>query len=187
MPLSEPVSRTLIHTREITCEAYERDDGLWDLEARLSDVKTYAIPNRDRGTIEAGEPIHGMWLRLTVDSGFEVRDVEAKMDHAPFRVCPSIEPDYARLVGATIGPGWNRRIHGLFGGTSGCTHLREMLGRMATVAFQAMYGRRRKETGQRPDRKPWVIDGCHAWASDGPVVEREFPEWYTGAPRGPEP
>ena len=180
MPLSEPVARTLTHTRTITCQAYERDDGLWDLEARLSDVKSFAIPNRDRGTIEAGEPIHGMWLRLTVDSGFEVRDVEAKMDHTPFRICRAIEADYAKLVGARIGPGWNRRIRELFGRTNGCTHLGEMLGRLGTVAFQAMYGRRRNASGGDKGRKPWVIDGCHAWSSDGPIVEREFPAWYTG-------
>ena len=180
MPLSEPVSRELRHTREIVCHAYERVDGLWDLDASLSDTKTYGFPNRDRGRIEAGEPIHGMWLRLTIDRDFVVRDIEAKMDHTPFSVCPRIEPRYKALVGAKIGAGWNRHVRSLFGGTQGCTHLLEMLGRMGTVAFQAVYGRRGDRRNRSPDRKPWVIDGCHAWASDGPVVKTEFPDWYTG-------
>ena len=180
MPAPEPDTRKLIHRRQILCEAYERDDGLWDLEASLSDTKTYPIPNRDRGTIEAGDPIHGMWLCLTVDGAFEIRDVAVRMEKTPFALCPAIEPDYGRLVGVTIGPGWNRRVRELFGGTRGCTHIGEMLGRLGTVAMQAIYGRRRSGKPVDKTRKPWVIDGCHAWAADGPVVRREFPDWYTG-------
>ena len=43
MPLSSPVSRTLRHTRAIQVDAYARDDGLWDLDARITDVKTRDI------------------------------------------------------------------------------------------------------------------------------------------------
>ena len=183
MPLSPPAKREPIHTREFVCRAYERADGLFDLDARLTDVKPYGFANRDRGRIEAGEPIHDMWIRLTIDGDFTVRDVEARMDGAPYRICSRIAPDHARLVGERIGPGWNRRLRDLFGGTRGCTHLREMLGRMATVSFQAVYARRwRSGEAQRPPPgKPWVIDGCHTWAADGPVVREEFPDWYTGA------
>lgn len=187
MPLSEPARREPIHTREIVCRAYERADGLFDLDASLTDVKTYGFDNRDRGRIEAGEPIHGMWLRLTIDGDFVVRGVEARMDHTPFRLCPRIEPDHEKLIGARIGPGWSRAVRDLFGTTRGCTHMREMLGRMATVAFQAFHGRARRAGGKAGDasgRKPWVIDGCHAWASDGPVVKTEYPDWYTGPAAG---
>ncbi len=183
MPLSAPAPRQRIHTREIICHAYERDDGLWDIEANLTDAKTYGFSNRDRGRIEAGEPIHGMWLRLTIDDEFVVNDVEAVMDYTPFNICNRIENSHSKLVGVKIGPGWNRQITMLFGGTNGCTHLREMLGRMATVAFQALYGRRRRSRepeSSAPARRPWLIDGCHAWAADGPVVQREYPDWYTG-------
>ncbi len=33
MPLPDPAPRKLIHTREIICHAYEREDDLWDLES----------------------------------------------------------------------------------------------------------------------------------------------------------
>ncbi|MBT7646794.1 MAG: DUF2889 domain-containing protein [Rhodospirillaceae bacterium] len=184
MPLPESAPRKLLHTREIICEAYEREDGLFDLDAHLTDIKTYGFKNRDRGRIEAGEPIHGMWLRLTIDTDFLIHSVEAKMDHTPYNFCTRIEPDHQQLVGAQIGPGWNKQIRTLLGGTHGCTHLREMLGRMATVAYQAVYGRRLRDDGteidDHPQRKPWVLDGCHAWASNGPVVKIEYPDWYTG-------
>ena len=44
MPLSPPVNRALRHRRAITAEAYVRDDGLWDIEARLTDTKPREIP-----------------------------------------------------------------------------------------------------------------------------------------------
>ena len=185
MPLPEPAARRLRHNRTIICEGYERDDGLWDIEAHLTDVKTYGFENRDRGRVEAGEPIHGMWLRLTLDDHFIVHGVEAAMDYTPFAVCSSITPAHKKLVGERIGTGWNRRVRELLGGTQGCTHMREMLGRMATVAIQTMYGRRStaREEAEEAGRKPFVIDGCHAWASDGPVVEIEYPDWFTGEKR----
>jgi len=183
MPLSDPAPREHIHTREIICHAYEREDGLFDLDAHLSDVKTYDFPNQDRGGIKAGEPLHGMWLRLTIDTSFVIKAVEAKMDHTPYHFCKMIEPDHQKLVGLQIGAGWNRKVREVLGGTHGCTHLREMLGRMATVAFQSVYSRNRQtgeEIDDRRGEKPWVLDGCHTWSSDSPVVKREYPDWYTG-------
>jgi hypothetical protein len=182
MPLPEPAPRRLLHNRTIVCEGFERDDGLWDIDAHLTDVKTYGFENRDRGTIGPGEPIHGMWLRLTLDEDFLVHGVEAAMDYTPFAICNTIAPSHVKLIGERIGPGWNRRVRELLGGTQGCTHMREMLGRMATVAIQSMYGRRsaKREEAEEAGRKPFVIDGCHAWASDGPVVEIDYPDWFTG-------
>lgn len=44
MPLSAPVPRVMRHRRAITVEAYLREDGLWDIEARLTDTKPRDIP-----------------------------------------------------------------------------------------------------------------------------------------------
>ena len=45
VPLSAPpVARTPMHTRRLEYQAYERDDGLWDIEARLIDVKPFDCP-----------------------------------------------------------------------------------------------------------------------------------------------
>ena len=183
MPLPEPAPRTLMHTRQIHCQGFKREDGLWDIEAHLTDVKTYGFDSRDRHRVEAGEPIHGMWLRLTLDTDFVVREVATAMDHTPFSICSNIAPAHQKLVGEQIGAGWNRRVRELLGGTSGCTHMREMLGRMATVAIQAMFGEKRKDGQDSLDptgKKPFVIDGCYSWASDSPVTQREYPDWYTG-------
>lgn len=34
-PMGEPVARTLKHRRTFCYEVFERDDGLWDIEAQM--------------------------------------------------------------------------------------------------------------------------------------------------------
>ena len=81
MPLSAPAPRQLLHQRIVQCSGYRREDGLWDIEGRMVDTKTYPFPNEDRGgAIQAGEPLHDMWIRLTVDDQFQIHDVEARTD-----------------------------------------------------------------------------------------------------------
>ena len=55
MPLPAPAPRQLLHKRVVQCWGYRREDGLWDIEGRLVDTKTYPFPNEDRGgAIQAG-------------------------------------------------------------------------------------------------------------------------------------
>ena len=77
MSLSRSVARRHIHTRSIECHGYLRDDGLWDIEGSLIDRKSYSFDNIDRGGVAAGEPIHSMVVRLTVDEDLVVREAEA--------------------------------------------------------------------------------------------------------------
>ena len=185
MPLSEPVPRKHLHTRNVECRGYLRDDGLWDIEGRMVDTKTYAFPNRHRGEVEAGEPVHEMWLRLTIDDAMRIREVEAVTDYGPFGLCPAITGNFRRLEGLTIGPGFRRAVRERVGGTEGCTHLVELIDPIATTAFQAMSTRHRHDGEDRTDRdrgpqRPRFLDTCHALASDSPVVRRHWPEFYTG-------
>jgi hypothetical protein len=87
MPLTPPQPREAIHTRAIEINGYRRADGLYDIEAHLTDTKTFGQTNYDRGYIPAGEPIHDMWLRLTIDDTMHVVDVDAVSDKTPLG-CP---------------------------------------------------------------------------------------------------
>ena len=87
MPLSPPVKRKHVHTREIRCLGFEREDGLWDIEGRITDTKTYTFDNRERGMISAGTPVHDMLVRLTVDTDLVVQDAEASTEAGPFEIC----------------------------------------------------------------------------------------------------
>jgi len=184
MPLSNAVSRKAIHTREIQCRGYQRDDGLWDIEGHLVDTKAYSFENQDRGMVGAGQPIHDMWVRLTVDDDLVVREAEATTDASPFAICGNITGRIKELEGLTVAKGWTKQVHARLGNTLGCTHITHMLtGPLATTVFQTIMpikNRRTWEEGVKPKEKPFVIDTCHALASDGEVVKSRWPEFYTG-------
>lgn len=183
-PLSPPVPRQPLHQRAVTCRGYRRDDGLFDIEGHLEDTKSYPFRNQDRGEIPAGEPVHGMWLRLTIDEDLEIRDVEATTEFAPFAVCPRVTPNFKRLVGLRIGSGWMREVGQRVGGVEGCTHLVELLRTIATTAFQTLAGQRKSSQSNTPNKRPFFMDSCHALKSDSEVVKLHWPAHYTGPPTG---
>ncbi|MBX6370184.1 MAG: DUF2889 domain-containing protein [Rhodospirillales bacterium] len=185
MPLSHPsVPRQHLHTRRVEVRGYRREDGLWDVEGHLADTKTYSFLSKERGEVQAGEPVHEMWLRITVDDDLVIRAAEAVTEASPYKICPAITPNFARLVGIRIGTGFRREVKRRLGGTEGCTHLVELLGPIATTAYQTIYpykARQEEEAGERrPRKRPGVLDTCHALASDGEVVRTHWPEFYTG-------
>jgi hypothetical protein len=186
MPLTPPAPRELLHLRDIELRGWRRADGLYDIEAHLKDTKSYAFENDDRGTIEPGEPLHGMWLRLTVREDMEIVSAEAASDHTPYGICPGAAPNFARLAGLRIGPGFNRAVAERVGGVLGCTHLRELLGQMATVAYQTLYpiraAKEQEEAARRaaageppPKKKPSLVGTCIAYAPDSPVTLARWP------------
>lgn len=183
MPLPEPDTREPLHERSIVCSGFERADGLWDIEAQLIDRKAYGFPNHDRGYIEAGEPLHDISLRLTLDATYQIHAVAAAIDSSPFHVCPKAVEGVQQLVGLRIEKGWMREVRKRIGGQKGCTHLIELLGPLATTAFQSLHKVRQAkatdEPGQTKD-KPVLLNTCHALASDSTVVKRLWPQHYTG-------
>lgn len=183
MPLSAPKARKHLHTRTITCTGYEREDGLWDIEGHMTDQKTYAFENDWRGTVGAGDKVHEMWLRLTLDDHLVVQDAEAVTDNSPFEMCPNITDSYKQLIGIKVGLGWRRAIRQKLGGRLGCTHLTELLAPIATVALQTMMPtlmKRREERKEKSTRPPGILDTCHAWSADSEVVKKLLPDHYAG-------
>jgi hypothetical protein len=192
MPLSAPAPRELLHIRKIECQGFKRNDKLWDIEAHMTDRKSYSFPSEEEdGEVVAGTPIHDMWLRVTLDDSLVIQAIEAVTDSSPYRLCPRITPNFQRLVGVRIGPGFNRKVKQLLGGVEGCTHLVELMGPLATTAYQTIFSARRREERERaeregvalprPSERPRLIDTCHAHASDSPVTKRNWPEFYTGS------
>lgn len=187
MPLPEAAPRELIHTRRIEGHGYKRQDGLWDIEGRLTDGKSYAFGNEYRGEVKPGEFIHEMWLRLTVDDTLTIKAVEASTDHSPYGVCPSILPNFQQLIGLRIAKGFNAKVFELFSGVHGCTHHVELIGRLATVAFQTIFpfrSRLARLEGKNADasRKPRLLNTCHAFAEDGEIAQKLWPDLQAAKP-----
>lgn len=200
MPLSkQQVKRDLYHTRTVAAQGFRRDDGLWDIEGRITDIKPYSFENSHRGIIQAGEPLHEMWVRLTLTDDMEVKAVEAVTDHAPFGICPSITPNFQRLVGLKIAAGWNKAVQERVGGVQGCTHIVDLLKTVATAAFQTIVpvlARERKQaeglkSGDNPPsapfakgQKPPLLNTCHAFDEQGELAQTMWPDWYKDHKKG---
>lgn len=183
MPLPPPAPRRLLHTRTIVCEGFEHPDGQFEVDGRLTDVKTYTIPDWGKGVIPAGQPIHDMYLRLAVDDKMTITKSVASMDYFPWRICPSIAPSFSKLKGLSLKPGFTKKVADLVGGTKGCTHLGSLIGPTATTMMQTMIRARMKRAKDREAADgtksvPHFINTCHTWARTSPVVKREFPHLY---------
>ncbi|HEX4943347.1 MAG TPA: DUF2889 domain-containing protein [Usitatibacteraceae bacterium] len=184
MSLSEPkAKREPLHRRTIEIVGYKREDGLFDIEGRLLDRKDVEFPVGGRRKLP-GEPVHEMWLRITVDRELRIVDAEAATDAMPYvGHCDRITPDYAKLIGLSIGPGYLRKVKELLGGIHGCTHITELAGSLATAAFQTFAG----QGLAPPDRKPPQLDRCHALDVHAEAVRLFYPRWYRGTTPVGEP
>jgi hypothetical protein len=178
MPLPATVPRTRLHTRTVRFEGYAREDGRFDIEAHLRDVKDQPYELMT-GVREPGDPVHEMWVRLTIDRAFNIEAVEATTEASPYPgYCNRIEAAYGKLVGRNLAQGFRKALHDALGGVQGCTHLTEMLGYLPTAAMQALASLEREDNGQS---RPFQLDRCHALDTRSDGVRRYYPRWYRGA------
>ena len=179
MPLPNSVgTRRHLHTRMIKMDGYEREDGLFEIEGHLTDVKHFDV-NAAHFSRKAGDPVHDMKIRITLDGEMNIVDAFAVTDGMPYvGECDKITPDYReKLIGQKIAAGFRVFLAGLFGKLKGCAHMTELLGSMAPAAIQSMYGHRHAKVTD-PDKKPFQLDGCHALDTRGPIVEKYYPRWF---------
>lgn len=169
--------RRPLHLRRIQCEAFEREDGLIDLDGLLIDTKPQPLQLVHR-EVPAGQAIHQMRLRLTIDRERLIVDARVSSDHAPYPDCRGVEAAYRQLVGLRIEPGFTLAVKRLFRGTAGCTHVTELLPALASTAFQVLWA-----SGEFADADPVAgarghspLGGCHALRLDGAVVRTYFSE-----------
>lgn len=193
MSLTPSISRrALKHTRAIYIEAFVRDDGLWEIDAHVTDTKPFDL-SLPVGNLPAGEPLHSLWLRLTLDSQFIIVDAEVNSEAVPYRdYCNTIGPDYQKLIGLSLIKGFRYALKERMGGILGCTHLTELAQILPTAALQAFSGEIERQDRQSvPDtasghvieeKKPPQLDRCHALRSDGPVVAKYYPKWAISPP-----
>jgi hypothetical protein len=179
VPLPDSGNRTLLHTRSIEMRGYRREDGLFEIDGRVTDVKTEAMKRMDGGReFLPGTPVHDMWVRLVVDEDLVVKDVIAVTDASPYDICrEAVEPMRA-IVGERIKGGWGNMVKSKLGGAAGCTHLMEILIPLATAAYQTLTSTRLKQPpAVDADGRPRKIDSCYAYAKDREVVARIWPRW----------
>lgn len=169
--MSDTVSRQPIHTRRIEYASFLREDGLYEVEGKLVDV------------VEAsGKAIHVMSLALTFDRDLTIHGVRPSLEAGPFPSCHDNPDLLLGLIGVRIAPGWQQRVRAKISSAESCTHHMELLFAMGTAAYMAV-SLAPEVIGVDPLKymrengiKPYFLDTCRAWQTDGPVVREQFPE-----------
>jgi hypothetical protein len=97
----------------------------------------------------------------------------------PFAPCGDITPKFSVLKGKRIGRGWMKELRDAIGGPNGCTHQWELLGRIATVAYQTTNVARRRQP-RKPGQIPFVFNTCHMYTPTSPETLKRWPDLYQG-------
>jgi hypothetical protein len=167
----------LIHTRDYVVRAFRKGPDEVLLRGSVQDHKP------PEGYI-AGDPepltMHYMVVDLTVNfPSLVITDAEVLFETYPQSECPRITDHYREVVGLSVARGFTHKVRELFGGPRGCAHVTALLQAMAPVAVQCRLSMRIDDpvtfqpAGPGSFRRADIsgmINTCHAWAEDGPLV-----------------
>ena len=172
-----------MHTRKVEYRGFERDDGLWDIEGELHDSKAYDATSFRDPTKQrlAGEAIHHMWLRVTVNRQLVVQAIDVAMDSHPLQGCTEAQAALQQMVGCSMARGWRQSIQKHMGGVASCTHLRELLFNLATATFQTLPAAFTPANAQEPPRH---LGQCTGWDFNGRGVKEYYPQFFGLVPKG---
>ncbi len=179
------VEREELHHRQVDLRFYKRSDGLYEVEGRVIDTKTHPF-RRQLAAQDAppGTHLHDIVVRMVIDEDMLVHDVQATMQATPFTVCGGASETLRPLRGLSIGTGWNKRVRELLGGSASCTHVMELLGPMATTAFQGLAPQRQARMSAPGGEKErsGKVNSCYAYSDQREVVATLWPHLHRKAP-----
>jgi Protein of unknown function (DUF2889) len=171
--------RQLKHRRQIDVQVFSRGNGLWEVDAVLTDTKTRVTDFID-GPRQPGTPIHDMLLRLVVNEKLDILEAGSETRWMPYPgTCNDHDDAYGALVGLNLMQNFRHALRLKLGGVLGCTHITELAQTLPTAVVQAFAGDVIDTRGAGDNAKqPFQIDRCHALRSDGDVVRLHYPRWY---------
>jgi hypothetical protein len=175
------VTREQLHFRQIDIRGFRRSDGLFEVEGRVVDLRTHDQETALGRNVPAGFPLHDMGVRLVFDDSLVIQAVQTFTDAAPYNACPAAGLALQNLIGLRMTSGWNKEARNRITKASSCTHLMELLGPLATVAFQSLSASRRGSETSPAAARTVKIDSCYAYAADGELVRQRWPELHRPA------
>jgi hypothetical protein len=180
--------RQLKHRRQIDVQVFARGNGLWEVDAVLTDTKTRTAEMLD-GPRPAGTPIHDMLLRLVVNEKLDILEAGSVTRWMPYTgTCNDHDDAYGALVGMNLLQNFRHALRQKLGGVLGCTHITELAQTLPTAVVQAFAGEVIDTRGTAEGaRQPFQIDRCHALRADGDIVRLQHPRWYRPAAALPTP
>lgn len=180
---NDSVTREELHLRRIDMRGFRRSDGLFEVEAHMTDRKPYDFtPASAEHTVPANTPIHDMGVRLVFDEAMVIVDVQTFTDAAPYDICPDGGRALQTIKGLRIGAGWSKEVRSQLGGARSCTHLMELLIPLATTAIQSTSVLRHGQTEPLDaSGRPKKIDSCYAYSAQREIVLHRWPQFYQPA------
>lgn len=168
-----------MHRRAIDVQVFARNDGLYEVDAALTDVKTVDMAVAG-GQRLAGEPIHAMLLRLVVDAQTNILSAGSQTSWMPYPgACDQHDDAYAALAGLNLMQGFRLGVKDRLAGIKGCTHITEMCQLLPSAVIQAFAGIvLDTQEGSTSTQPPFQLDRCHALRSDGVTVKTHYPRWF---------
>ncbi len=137
MPLPPEPDLELLHDRTYEVKAYRKNATTMTLRGIVRDVKPAGLYIADDP-----EPLTIHHMVLELDIGFpsmEIQRVDIVFEDFPHTTCPSIVPEYQKLIGLSVARGFTNKVRDLLGGPRGCTHILALLQAMAPVTNQARF------------------------------------------------
>jgi hypothetical protein len=181
----DDVAREELHFRRIDLRGWRRADGLFEVEARLVDRKPrdFRPPGGDASLVPANEPIHDFVVRVAFDRELVVRGIRAEPGAIPYRDCAHGGDSLQALVGLRLGAGWNAEVRKRLPNAETCTHVKELMGPIATVAIQSTVEMRMRQLDAADATgKPLKIDTCYAYAASRELVLHRWPAFHRPPP-----
>ena len=172
------LKKELIHSRKIAVNCYETDTDRLIVEGFLTDERLFPyIIHALRETREAGLIHHvALTMELTIPQ-MKIVSILAEMPVVPDAGCSDIKEAVQKLEGRFIRPGFTSEVRDLFGKSSGCLHLTNLILAMSSAAVQGLWSYlSRMREGAAPSLPrtdgSMLIDSCHMWRKKGPFLEK---------------
>lgn len=165
-----------IHSRTIEINTYKHDGRRILVEGFLKDERIQESYALSGDTFPAGI-IHHMAIRLLVNcSDLLIEDIDVDLLTVPREPCRETINSLAAIKGLTITKGFTSKVKKFAGRNKGCIHLVELILAMAPAVFQGAAAHQfQKTSGFDSDQAvkvfQSVVNTCHAWREDGPLVE----------------
>lgn len=134
--------RQLVHGRQLVCRAYRRDDERWDIEGRLTDLKTCDVRLAGSVQVAAGEPYRALSLAVTVDDALVIQDarIGAEMKTEGSAAEARAMSACATLRGSCIDARSAAATAERFARAAECSHLAELLAAVIATARETITG-----------------------------------------------
>ncbi len=164
-----------IHSRKVDMAVFALDAGKIVVEGVLKDERHFTSHVITGETRPPGI-LHHMIMRMVVSGPkLVIEDIEVKMPQTPRKECREAESSLQPVIGMTISSGFTNRVKTALSGPIGCSHLVSLLLAMAPAAVQGFWSDVVR-TPHDPSEfsqlaMDVVLDTCHVWRSDGPVVK----------------